>query len=199
MKRRRKQPVDPQLLAYWRERSALLHEQLQAAPAASDAWFWQLQCDIIDYLLKRYGDGQPASEHELAAISAALDFAQSPRPTQPETSPSASITAHHEPGAWPRNSQKIRPILNSISQGNADRHDQLRLVHEQQLEELRLDSERRKISIVELRRIRKYLQSLDDAEAPIEEGTLSDKEAVDILTGKVPVEPLPENWGQDPH
>jgi hypothetical protein len=198
MKGRRKQPVDPQLVASWRERWALLHEQLRAAPAASDAWFWQLQCDIIDYLLKRYGDGQPASPHELAAISAALNFAQQPRPTPIETSRSASITAHHDPGAWPRNSQKIRPILDSISQGNAERREQLRLVHEQQLEELRLESERRRIAIAELRRIRKYLQSLDDIEASTQEGALTDSEALDIITGKVPLQPLPENWDQEP-
>jgi len=198
MKRRRKQPVDPQVLASWRERSALLREQLRAAPAASDAWFWQLQCDIIDYLLKRYGEGRLASQHELAAISATLDFAKEPLARPIETSRSASITAHRDPGNWPRNSQKIRPVLDSISQGNADRHEQLRLVHEQRLEELRLESERRQIAIAELRRIRKYLQSLDDIEAATQESTLTDTEAMDILTGKVPVQPLPENWDQEP-
>jgi hypothetical protein len=141
MDRRRKHPIDAELLASWQARLILLRRRLAESPQAADAWFWKIQTEIIDYLLDRYCDKKTASQAVARVPIASPDLSRGLNPTRAEVNPSGSFPQASDSGKMPRSSGKIAPILQNIAQANLPRHEQLQRLDAQAKEALRLEGQ----------------------------------------------------------
>jgi hypothetical protein len=122
MMRRREQTVETSVLAFWRARLATLQGKLAETPGAGDAWFWKVQCHVIQYLIQRYDDDKlqmPANSRQQTVpaqspqISSALPL---------EVKPSHSFSDAAGMGKMPRSSGEIRRVLSKIIHINQPRY-----------------------------------------------------------------------------
>jgi hypothetical protein len=141
MKRRREQPVSATVLALWRERFTALRARLLETPNAGDAWFWKVQCHIIQYLLERHGGGEMKMSANSAKQIAPARSLQVSSVATLEVKPSNSFTDPSGIGKPPRVSGQIRPILSNIVQVNQRRYQLLQLLREEMIDALRQERE----------------------------------------------------------
>ena len=122
VKRRREQAVEPQVLAQWRGRSGALQRRLADAPAAGEAWFWQIQWNIVNYLLERYAHEPAPATTEPGAESMDTQSDEALSHTALEVRSSDSFREASESGSAPRASERMRPVLQEIAEANRDRY-----------------------------------------------------------------------------
>ncbi len=137
-------------------RGVLIRQRLHDTPAAADAWFWKIQCDIIDFLLNRYSETNVRPTANPAA-SIAADLAKTLAPAPVESSRSDSFPDSADVSKMPRKSEKIAPLLQKISQANQDRYELAHRLEAEAKEALRLQiKESRAVTERVLQLIEKY-------------------------------------------
>jgi hypothetical protein len=140
MSKRIKQPVNAEVIAFWRTRLAALGEKLAKNRGAADAWFWRVQSDILNYLLHRYG-GEAKTALPSSGQGAAMEPVGTANPVPLEFQPSGSFGSAAGAGKMPRASGAIRPVLESIAQGNEERYVVFKRAEEEMAEALLAQSE----------------------------------------------------------
>jgi hypothetical protein len=199
MRQRAKEQITADLLIFWRARFAVLLDKLRAHPSSGDAWFWRMQCEILNYLLHRYaGDAkQPLPEPALDIPFARLVAAQK---SEPISSPPVASRAWPKPpdgaaeGKLPRASVQLRAALHDIAQGNQDRHTDIHR-HRELLAEEKLLRRQQNREAIEWMKAYQEMFGLDldqEDENPPPPEQLTEDEIVDALADIINMDQPPE-------
>jgi hypothetical protein len=137
MQRVSAKPVDAEVVAFWRTRLSALRRRLSETPEAGDAWFWEVQCQIIQFLLRRHGGEEIQGPTEVLEEIAAAEWPPVPGPVPLEVRPSGSFGGSGDLGKSPRVSSQIRKTLATIVEANQERHRELQRLREEMIAAMR--------------------------------------------------------------
>lgn len=198
------EPVSPALVTAWLNRYRNLHSLIKAQPDGEWAWLWRLRCDILSYLLQRYGGEVTIRDIAEQPVPPKTSASPHPESTTSYERRTASHEVRHSSTHPPREPSDFRSRLQRLHKAN----DQVRKTHPDvstrpqdihpprrtvslsypeegfRLENERLNTQQRDIVEVELLEIRDLIANSRDAPGI---GTqLSDDEILSILGTNLP-------------